>query len=242
MPLLRLDKILADAGASTRREAKELVRQGRVTVNGMVAASVETKYDPDAVTLAVDGKEFPTASNFYYMMYKPAGVVTATEDSDQQTVMDLLPDRLRRQGLFPVGRLDKDTTGLLILTNDGEFSHRLTAPRSHVPKRYRAVVDGVPSEADVRAFAAGIVLGDGTNCLPARLILGAPGTSEVEVVVCEGKYHQVKRMLASRGMPVQTLERCAIGGVQLDRRLAPGEVRALTSEEREALFISDWAN
>jgi 16S rRNA pseudouridine516 synthase len=239
MANFRLDKIISDTGAATRRETKELIRQGRVTVNGRIAASAEEKYDPDAVSIVIDGRPVQSASYFYYMLHKPAGVLTATEDRTQKTVIDLLPERLQRQGLFPVGRLDKDTTGLLILTNDGGFAHRLMSPKSKIPKVYYAVVDGRPEEADIQAFGEGVVLADGTKCLPARLALCTPGGTEVLVTVYEGKYHQVKRMLASRGTPVLALKRLSIGGVELDPDLEPGETRELTAAEKTAIFRAD---
>ena len=163
------------------------------------------------------------------MMDKPAGVLSVTEDRKQKTVLDLLPPELKRLNLFPVGRLDKDTSGLLLLTNDGDFAHRVISPKSGVEKRYRAEVEGVPDEKDVKAFAEGLTLGDGTKCLPARLEI--TGTNTCYVTVMEGKYHQVKRMLASRGKPVLSLRRLSVGALELDEALGHGGFRELEKND-----------
>ena len=226
----RLDKRLSQAGYA-RREAKELIRQGRVAVDGQAAAQPEAKYPP-AARITVDGKALAEGS-VYLMLHKPAGVVSATQDDRERTVLELLPGELRRRGLFPVGRLDKDTTGLLILTDDGELAHRLLSPRRHVDKTYDVEVDGVLDKQDVHAFAAGMTLADGTRCLPAKL--EPAGTDRGFVTLNEGKYHQVKRMCAARGKPVTRLARVAFGPLMLDPRLEPGAWRELTHEEVEAL-------
>lgn len=225
----RLDKILSDAGVAGRREIKDMIRAGRVWVNGAAVKKADAKFDEAAVHIEVDGVSLTTEAFVYYMLYKPEGVVTATEDREQKTVIDLLPDDLKRRDLFPVGRLDKDTTGLLVLTNDGEYAHKVISPKSHVDKRYCAKTDGITDEADVKAFAEGIVLRDGTECLPAKLEV--TGTDICYVTLMEGKYHQVKRMLASRGKPVLALHRCSIGQLVLDESLKPGEIRKMSAEE-----------
>ena len=171
----RLDKILAGTGRWSRREVKELVRQGRVRVDGQTARTAEEKVDPEAAAITVDGQPVETERFTYVMLHKPAGVLSATEDSRQQTVLDLLPGELRRRGLSPVGRLDKDTEGLLLLTNDGALAHRLLSPKSHVDKVYYARVEGALEPADAAAFAAGMTLGDGLECLPAGLEILSPG-------------------------------------------------------------------
>ena len=171
----RLDKVLAGTGRWSRREVKELVRQGRVRVDGQTARTAEEKVDPEASAITVDGQPVETERFTYVMLHKPAGVLSATEDTHQQTVLDLLPPELRRIGLAPVGRLDKDTEGLLLLTNDGALAHRLLAPRSHVDKVYYARVEGALEPADAVAFAAGMTLGDGLECLPAGLAILSPG-------------------------------------------------------------------
>lgn len=225
----RLDKLIAASGKATRSEAKNWIRSGRVTVNGVPARSPEQKCDAAADVVAVDGIALGYTEHRYIMMHKPAGVISATEDREQRTVLDLLPEELRRQGLFPVGRLDKDVTGLLILTNDGALAHALTAPKKHVPKTYCARVDGVLDETDAAAFAEGLVLADGARCRPARLEIVAPDIARV--TVCEGKYHQVKRMFAARGKPVAALHRERMGGLALDASLPPGGWRELTDED-----------
>lgn len=237
MALTRLDKLLADSGRVSRSEAKALVRSGRVTVDGIIPHSAEEKYDGAAAVICIDGTEISCSAKRYLMLYKPGGVLSATEDPKQQTVLDLLPKELQRQGLFPVGRLDKDTTGLLLLTNDGDFAHRVISPKKHVPKVYRAAVDGVLDESDAAAFAAGLRLAGGLVCLPAKLELLRPSVGLVTVF--EGKYHQVKRMFASRGKHVTALHRESVGGLRLDPSLKPGEYRELTTAELDAIFRAD---
>ena len=235
MATMRLDKLLCDLGLGSRREVRDWIRAGRVALDGAVLRSPEQKLDPEAGVLALDGKALRYQANHYFMMDKPVGVITATEDPGQKTVLDLLPPELRRLGLFPVGRLDKDTSGLLILTDDGDFAHRATAPKSGVEKRYLAEVEGVPDAGDVNAFAEGLILGDGTRCLPAELEL--LGGDRCIVTVQEGKYHQVKRMLASRGKPVRTLRRLSIGALELDEMLGPGGFREMDQQELCTVFL-----
>lgn len=230
----RLDKLLSSTGRWSRKEVKELVRQGRVLADGRPVRRPEEKYDPDVSLLQVDGQAVDCVPFVYLMLYKPEGVLSATEDTKQRTVLDLLPEHLRRRGLFPVGRLDKDTTGLLLLTDDGPLGHALLAPKKHVDKVYLARVEGRVEQSDVDALAAGMVLGDGLRCLPAGLEPLGDG-SECLVTLREGKYHQVKRMLAALGKPVLTLKRLSMGALALDPALKPGEWRALTREELSAL-------
>lgn len=230
----RLDKLLAGTGKWSRREVKALVRQGLVRVDGRLAASAEDKLDPAAAIVTVAGETISLRRFTYVMLHKPAGVLTATEDRKQPTVLDLLPPELRRIGLAPVGRLDKDTEGLLLLTNDGELAHRLLSPKYHVDKRYLARVDGELSAADAEAFARGMTLGDGLECLPAGLEV-LPDRVCV-VTLREGKFHQVKRMLAARGAPVLYLKRLSMGPLTLDDSLAAGAYRLLRAEEILALY------
>ena len=210
------------------------MRRGRVTAGGTPVGRPEDKIDPVLTPLAVDGETVDCAPYVYVMLHKPAGLLSATEDSRQKTVLDLLPEHLRRRGLFPVGRLDKDTTGLLLLTDDGSLAHRLLSPKQHVAKVYLAQVEGQVTQEDVRALAQGMVLGDGLRCLPAGLEPLGDGSSCL-VTLHEGKYHQVKRMLAARGKPVTALRRISMGPVQLDPDLAPGAWRPLSAEELQAL-------
>ena len=230
----RLDKILASTGRWSRREVKELVRTGRVAANGAVVRSPEEKYQRQGLVLLVDGQSVLCDRYTYLMLHKPAGLVSATEDSRQPTVLELLPEHLRKIGLFPAGRLDRDTEGLLLLTNDGALAHALLSPRKHVDKTYFVRVEGALDRTDVEAFQGGMTLGDGLVCLPAGLeLLEAP--DEALVTLHEGKYHQIKRMLAARGKPVRYLKRLTMGPLVLDESLEKGNWRPLTGEELEQL-------
>lgn len=234
MPQLRLDKYLSELGVASRRELREIIRSGRVCVDGVCVRDEGQRIDAQRASVSLDGRTLHYSRFQYYMLDKPLGVITATEDREQKTVLDLLPPELRAAGLFPVGRLDKDTSGLLLLTNDGDFAHRVIAPKSEVWKRYLARVDGVPDEADAAAFREGLVLADGTRCLSA--VLEVSGEESCAVLVQEGKYHQVRRMLAARGKSVLSLRRVAIGALPLDETLGPGGFRTLSEEERSLVF------
>ena len=232
----RLDKIIASTGRYSRREVKTLVREGRVFVDGRIAASAEEKCDPERAHIRVNGEEIGYREHTYVMLHKPAGVLSATEDGRGETVLDLLAPEYRKIGLFPVGRLDKDAEGLLLLTDDGALAHDLLAPKKHVDKVYFVRTDGTLDDADCAAFAAGLTLGDGLACLPARLqILSSGAQSKALVTIHEGKFHQIKRMLASRGKPVVYLKRLAMGPLTLDETLPKGEYRLLTAQEIAAL-------
>ena len=231
----RLDKIIASTGKFSRREVKALVRQGLVLVDGRLAASAEEKADPETTEIMVNGELLTYRQYTWVMLNKPAGYLSATEDGRGKTVLDLLPEELQRQNLFPVGRLDKDTEGLLLLTNEGGLAHDLLSPRHHVDKVYYVRTAGTLTEEDCRAFAEGMALSD-FRCLPAELeILSAGTESEALVTLREGKFHQVKRMLAQRGKPVLYLKRVKMGNLTLDPALARGEYRYLTEEELQAL-------
>ena len=214
---------------------KRIIRAGRVRVDGIAVTAPETKIDPRAAAVTIDGEALVWREHHYYMMNKPAGVVTATEDPRQRTVLDLLPEELRRMGIFPVGRLDRDTRGLLLLTDDGDFAHRVISPKFAVEKLYDASVEGTPDEADVSAFEEGIVLGDGTKCRPAKLEI--TGEGRCLVTVTEGKYHQVKRMLAARGKPVTALRRLSIGALRLPEELEEGTVVELDEDDLCRVFM-----
>lgn len=254
---MRLDKFLSGMGAGTRTEIKKAVKAGLVTVDGAVAKDPGMQVSEDsAVTFR--GEPVVYEEFVYYMMNKPAGVISASDDSREETVVDLI-DEQKRKDLFPAGRLDRDTEGLLLITNDGALAHRLLSPKHHVDKRYYAEVSGTVTEDDVHAFADGLILPDGLECLPAKLeILRAANddeevssdetapdesahedevlvTSEIEVVIQEGKFHQIKRMFAARGMEVLYLKRLTMGPLVLDDSLEPGEYRRLTDEELQAL-------
>ena len=223
----RLDKFLVGSGAGSRSQVKELLKQGRVTVDGAVARDGAAKVGPDN-RVCLDGAPMGGGRRVVVMLNKPAGYVTATEDPRERTVMELLPEKYRAMDVKPVGRLDKQTEGLLLFTNDGDLLHRLISPKKQVPKIYYARHEGTASAGDVEAFAGGLTLGDGTRCLPARLEILGPGESRI--TVCEGKYHQVRRMMASRGLTVTYLERQREGALSLGN-LSRGAVRELTEEE-----------
>ena len=235
-PTERLDKVLSDAGVASRSEIKKMIRSGRILVDGVPASAPEMKIDRDTARILADGNLVNTARFRYFLMNKPAGVLSVTEDRRQETVLDLLDETQKNLGLFPVGRLDRDTTGLLLLTNDGDFAHRVISPTSEVSKVYLAEVEGIPDREDVDAFAEGSVRKDGLHCLPA--VLELIGGNTCRVTVMEGKYHQVKRMLASRGKPVKRLQRIAIGGLVLNESLPEGSCRELTEEELCKIFNS----
>ena len=229
MAVQRIDKILSATGRFSRREASQMATQGAVTVDGVCCRDSSKKIDPETQVLAVRGERVGWAEHVYLMMNKPLGVLSATKDRDQKTVLDLLPAEYRARGVFPVGRLDKDTSGLLLLTDDGDFAHRLTSPKHRVDKVYLAQTDGTPGPEAVEVFAAGLTLRDGTVCLPAKLEI--LGENQVRVTVQEGQYHQVRRMLAACGTPVKTLMRQREGALSLDPNLKPGGWRALTEAE-----------
>lgn len=232
---LRLDKLLGHTGWGTRKEIKGLCKNGAVAVNGMICLDSSVKINPDTDVVTVKGQVVQYERFSYLMLYKPAGVLSATTDRFSQTVLDLLPQQYQGAGLFPVGRLDKDTTGLLLLTNDGTWSHRITAPKKHIDKLYEATVAGVIPDDIGDQFAKGIVLDDGLQCLPAKAVVTAPG--HVDITVQEGKFHQVKRMCAAVGLTVTALHRRSIGGLILDDQLEPGIFRPLTEAERMLPFV-----
>ena len=224
----RLDKFLCDSGVGTRSQVKAILKSGRVTVDGKAEKDPAKKVDPAVNKIALDGEVLGGMRRAVIMMNKPAGFVTATEDPVEKTVMELIPTELKHLDLKPVGRLDKATEGLLLFTNDGDLLHRLISPKKEVPKVYYARHEGQAGEEDVAAFARGLTLRDGLNCLPAKLEPLGPGESLV--TVCEGKYHQVRRMMASRGMTVLYLERRQEGELPLGD-LPRGQVRELTDTE-----------
>lgn len=235
----RLDKILSSQNIASRRDAGAMIRRGVVAVNGTVVKKADFKADPETDEVAVDGKVISVKKFVYYMMNKPAGVLSAARDARTPTVVDLLPPELQRRGLFPAGRLDKDTEGLMIITNDGAFAHRMLAPKSHVFKRYEARLAGPVSEADRKRFEAGLEL-NGMTCLPAEMnVLEEGGSPLVLVKIREGKFHQVKRMFLALGNEVLHLRRVQIGALHLDGSLAPGQARELTAAEQKAVFSGE---
>lgn len=238
---MRLDKLLAHSGRGTRSEIKRAVRLGRVEVNGETARDPGMTVDPGADEVRWDGEPVRYREHVYFMLNKPPGVVSATEDPRDRTVIELLKPEDRVRHPFPVGRLDKDTEGLLLITNDGRLAHELLSPRKHVDKVYEAVVAGAVDDADVRAFASGVTLDDGYRTMPADLVVrdvrdGADGPlSDVTVTIREGKFHQIKRMFEAVGKRVVRLRRIAMGPLRLDPNLKPGAYRELTEEEMRAL-------
>ncbi|WP_371277874.1 pseudouridine synthase [Dorea sp.] len=233
--MMRLDKYLAEMGVGTRQEVKKQIRQGKAAVNGTVVKAAATKIDETSDEVTICGRNISYVSYEYYMLNKPAGVVSATEDRRDTTVIDLIKEK-KRKDLFPVGRLDKDTEGLLLITNDGDLAHRLLAPKKHVDKVYYAKIDGMVTEEDVKRFAEGIDIGaeEEEMTRPAKLdIMKSAEESEIRLTIHEGKFHQVKRMFLAVGKEVTYLKRERMGTLCLDENLKPGEYRLLTEEEIE---------
>lgn len=236
--LIRLDKFLADMNIGTRSQVKQMIRRKQVSVNGITALKPEQKVDCMKDTVTVSGQKVVYEKYRYLLLHKPAGYVTATTDKKEKTVLDLVPESMRKN-LFPVGRLDKDTEGLLLLTDDGALAHRLLSPAHHVDKTYYVQVDGKITEEDQRAFADGMDIGDEKLTLPAELktVSVSSEQSTALVTIREGRYHQIKRMFLARGKKVRYLKRLSMGPIVLEDSLLPGMCRRLTEEEREALQL-----
>ena len=231
----RLDKIIASQGKYSRSEVKKLVKAGLVTINGEKVKNADIKADAEKDSITVDGESIFYKKHIYIMLNKPQGVVSATDDPVHKTVIDLVPPELFRQGLFPAGRLDGDTTGFVLITDDGDFAHRILSPKNHIMKTYHATLDHTLTEEDIRRFTEGIELRDGTLCLEAQVKMLTETPPVAEVKIHEGKYHQVKRMFAALGNKVVALKRVKMGGLDLDEALKEGECRELTAEELEAV-------
>lgn len=231
----RLDKIIASQGKYSRSEVKKLIKAGLVTLNGEKVKGADVKADAEKDAITVDGESITYKKHVYIMLNKPQGVVSATDDPVHRTVIDLVPSHLFRQGLFPAGRLDGDTTGFVLITDDGDFAHRILSPKNHIMKTYHATLDHTLSDSDIKSFSEGIELRDGTLCLEAqvRMLTAEPPVAEVKIH--EGKYHQVKRMFAALGNKVVALKRVKMGGLALDEDLREGQCRELTAEELEAV-------
>lgn len=236
--MIRLDKYLADMGCGTRQEVKKLIRSGQVSVDSAVVKKPETKVEQTVQEVCLNGEKVGYESFEYYMLNKPAGVISATEDRSCQTVVDLIKEK-KRKDLFPVGRLDKDTEGLLLITNDGELAHRLLSPKKHVDKCYFARVSGKVTEDDVRSFENGVNIGSLEQpeiTMPGKLeIITSDEISQIRLTIQEGKFHQVKRMFQAVGKEVIYLKRLRMGTLVLDENLSIGEYRPLTKEELEKL-------
>ena len=231
----RLDKILVSQGLGSRKEVHALIKSGVVKVDGEICKKPDLKLDPDKAEILADGKKIGTDKFIYIMMNKPAGVVSATNDNFDRTVLDILPREFVRKGLFPAGRLDKDTEGLLIITNDGDFAHKMLSPKSHVDKQYIAKLDGEITESMINSFEDGIIFADGTKCLPAKLEMIDKCTAKV--TICEGKYHQVKKMFLACGAKVVHLQRISIGNLYLDSKLHIGSCKLMTNLDKELVFM-----
>ena len=233
---MRIDKMLANLGYGSRKEVKQLLKSGAVMIDDIVVKDAKQQVDPTIQTVTLNGEVIEYKEYIYLLMNKPPGVLSATEDNVDETVIDLLEIEDQVYEPFPVGRLDKDTEGLLLITNDGQLAHRLLSPKKHVPKTYFAVIDREVTDEDVRAFAEGVVLDDGYKTKPGKLKILKSGThSDIELTITEGKFHQVKRMFEAVGKRVIYLQRISMGPLVLDETLEPGEYRELTDEEIELL-------
>lgn len=231
--MIRLDKYVSEAFSLSRRDAKRVIREGRVTREGVVCNNGAQQIDK-AEQILMDGKAGCYQPLVYIIMNKPAGILSASRDARAKTAVDLLPPQMRRKDLFVAGRLDKDTTGMLLLTNDGPFAHNILAPRRHIPKQYFVTLDRAVDASLVAEFSNGVVLGDGTQCKPATLWLETP-SNYCRLQITEGKFHQVKRMFATFGYTVTALHREKMGALALDESLLPGEARYLTEQEVASL-------
>lgn len=236
---LRIDKLLANTGFGSRKEVKKLLKTGAVQINDKIVKDPQTHLNPETDQVTVHGEIVEYKEFIYLMMNKPNGVISATEDQREETVIDLLEMEDQIFEPFPVGRLDKDTVGLLLLTNDGQLAHQLLSPKKHVPKTYYAKIEGIVTEDEIKAFKRGVTLDDGYMTKPAELVIlsknEAENQSEIELTITEGKFHQVKRMFEAVGKKVTFLMRIKMGPLSLDESLKPGEYRELTDEEIDAL-------
>ncbi len=234
--LQRLDKIIASQGQYSRRDVQRLIKSGLVTVNGVQVRDRGAKVDDESDVISINGEVLKIKKYVYIMLNKPKGVVSATNDGREKTVIDLVPQEYRGRKLFPAGRLDITTTGFVLITDDGDYAHRILSPKNHIEKTYEARLAERVTESQLKAVADGITLKDGTECRPAKLrVIEDTENPAVEIKICEGKYHQIKRMFAAAGNGVIELRRTKMGGVALDPRLSEGECRLLTSEEVERI-------
>ncbi len=231
----RIDKIISSQGKYSRSEVKKLIKAGLVTLNGEMVKAADQKADTERDTITADGEIISYKKHIYIMLNKPQGVVSATDDPVHKTVIDLVPPSLFRQGLFPAGRLDGDTTGFVLITDDGDFAHRILSPKNHIMKTYHATLAHTLTREDIKSFTEGIQLRDGTLCLEAQVKMLTDTPPVAEVKIHEGKYHQVKRMFAALGNKVIALKRVKMGGLDLDEGLREGECRELTAQELEAI-------
>ncbi|MBR1444400.1 MAG: rRNA pseudouridine synthase [Firmicutes bacterium] len=235
MSLIRLDKYLASSGLGSRTDVKNAISKGLVAIDGKPVKKADIKFDPEKTIVTYSSNPVIYEKYVYFMLNKPNGVVSATEDKTDKTVIDLISEEDRRKGIFPVGRLDKDTEGLLIITNDGGFSHNTLSPKKHVEKEYYAKIKGIADNKDINALAEGIIIDKDTKCLPSKLEIistdNAEVTSEIKITINEGKFHQIKRMFHTLDKEVIYLKRIRFGEIVLDEDLSPGEYRKLTEKE-----------
>lgn len=238
--LQRLDKLIASQGQYSRKQAQELIKSGSVKVNGAVVRDRGAKADDEKDTVCINGSEIKFERFVYLMLNKPKGVVSATNDKNEKTVIDLVPDEFKRRNLFPAGRLDITTTGFVLITDDGDYAHRILSPKNHIEKTYEARLAEAVTDEQLSTVAEGIVLKDGTKCLPAKLRVIEDGDNPlVEIKICEGKYHQIKRMFAAAGNGVIGLKRTKMGGVRLDKNLPEGKCRVLSPDEVQLIEKSE---
>lgn len=231
----RIDKLLAGAGMLSRKDVKELVRRKRIAVNGSTVTDAGQKIDIFCDTVCVDGTPIPLKKYVYIMLNKPAGIVSASNSKSEKTVVDLVPEALRRNGLFPAGRLDKDTTGFVLITDDGAFAHRILSPKNHIEKTYIATLQDPIGAAEIAVLERGLLLRDGTQFLPASVKIISEDNKQIQIKICEGKYHQIKRMFSAVGNTVTALCRTHMGALELDSALPSGACRELTPSELEKI-------
>lgn len=231
----RLDKIIASQGKFSRSEVKKLVKQGRITLDGQTVKNSDVKLDPHKSVVSIDGEKLFYQKYIYIMLNKPKGVVSATTDNEHKTVIDLVPKEMHRDGLFPAGRLDGDTTGFVLITDDGDFAHKILSPKNHIMKTYHATLERALDENEKEKFRNGIVLSDGTVCMQSRVKMLSFEPAVCEIQICEGKYHQVKRMFAATGNKVLELKRVKMGHLPLDETLQQGQCKQLSQQEVELI-------
>ena len=232
---MRIDKFISEQAGVSRSDAKALIKKKEITVNGVAVKSADMKIDPEKDIIAIGGKKLAYRQFMYIMLNKPDGVICATRDGLSSTVLELIPEELRRKGLFPAGRLDKDTEGFVFITDDGALAHKMLSPKSHVEKEYVVTLENPYEERYAEIFASGMTIDGGEECLPARLI-PTDDSHIVHLILHEGKYHQVKRMMEAVGNKVTHLQRIRMGGITLDPSLASGECREITAEEIKTLY------
>ncbi|MBR4112741.1 MAG: rRNA pseudouridine synthase [Ruminiclostridium sp.] len=232
---MRIDKFVSEQGGISRSDAKTMIRKGQILVNGTAVKSADAKIDPEKDTITINGKDVTYRQFMYIMLNKPDGVICATRDGLSETVLELLPPDFRRKGIFPAGRLDKDTEGFVFITDDGALAHRMLSPKNHVEKEYVVTLEKPAEESYIELFASGMTIDGDEKCLPAKLIM-TDRADVVRLILHEGKYHQVKRMMEAAGNRVTHLKRVRMGGITLDPTLVSGESREITAEELSHLW------